>query len=722
MVLGKRQGTQRDHDQVRRSTCANCPAGCGVKVFLKQGRIVDIVGDEEHPANKGSFCPKGLLAYLHQRGTDRIMRPLMRPDRREAFQRVSWAEAIDFTARRLREAEREKGRQGCYVHTMASSPFGHQLGATLFAREYGTPSGPWRFLPRALGPGGAVAKMFGIAGSRLLANTPRDWANSQCIVVYGLDPAATDPMTIGPIIDARERAMEVVVIDSRTTVTATKGSYALRPRPGTESIAMRGILRLLLDNKWVDEEFIREATNGLDALREEVDDYPAERVAQVCGIPEVELRQVAQVIGKSRPVQVMTGGWLAPELFDDDDFRLCAALVTLRGSIGIPGGGLNLLNASPFYCEEWLDAGAMGRKAEPLTLEGILLEQRARIGALFLEGDPCARLAGGRETRAALAEVPFVAVLGAYDNATTAQADVVFPMASWLETDGLIANSNGRSLQWHHQVTAPPGECRSHLELWTDLATALGFAQRLPWHSPMRMRWNRDAAEWTLRRNPWTRAVTVDLLDPERNPPGGILWPCVDAAQIAFENSRFARGDVRGAPNVLFQRNRDFPLDTKRFPTPDGRLSLAPASQVSPKAPPPDVLVLVPGVAVDHVEQYSGMVVPRVGPTLPTLAIHPRTAARLGMGEGDIAVVGNKLGEFKGVVSVTETMAENTVGCAALPWTTSGKDGTAGLSAWALRAGTASACTAVQVRVLEAKRRIPRIVPVEFAAFGQSRR
>jgi anaerobic selenocysteine-containing dehydrogenase len=707
-VLGKRQGTQREFDRVRRSTCANCPSGCGVKVFLKSGSIVDIVGDEEHPANKGSFCPKGLLSYLHQRNPSRIVRPLLRPNRREPLKPVSWAEAIDFAARRLGETAEETGREGCYIHSTSTSPFGHRLGGTLFAREYGTPHGPWRFKPRALGPEGAVAKMFGIAGSRLLTNSPRDWSNSQCIVIYGCDPAATDPMTIGPVIDARERGMEVIVIDDRTTVTATKASYALRVRPGTESIAMRGILRLLIDNEWVDEEFVREATNGVESLRSELADFPAEQAARACGVPIAELRRVAEVIGKSRPVQVISGGWLAPERFCDEDFRLCAALVTLRGSIGIPGGGLNLLNASPFDCADWVDPGARAGQT-PLSLEGVLLERAGKIGALFFEGDPCARMPGGARSRAALSGIPMIAMLGAYENSTTAHADVVFPMASWLEADGLLESGNGRALQWHHRVAAPPGECRSPLEFWTDLAAACGFGDRLPWSGQPSGSRDRAAAEWALRRNPWTSAVTVDLLDPERNPPGGILWPCTDAAQIEFEQSRFSRGDVRGSPNVLFQRNRAFPGATSRFRTSDGRVTLAPSTRAEPDALPPDALLLVPGIPVDHVEQYSGMALGRApGRGLPTLEIHPRTAARFGLEEGDIAVVENELGSLEGVVSVSDVVSANTVGCSALPVLSA--DGASGLSAWALRAVPQGGLervsySVVSIRLADAKRR-----------------
>lgn len=713
MVLGKRQKIQRPFDEMRRSTCGNCPSGCGVKVFLSGGKLVDIVGDEEHPTNKGSFCPKGLLTYLHQANPRRIVHPLIRTRRGDPFRRASWSEAIDFVVKRLGQTQESLGRDGCHVHSSATSPFGYLLGATLFAREYGTSYGPWRYQSRALSSEGAIARMMGVAGSRLLMNSPRDWSNSKCIVVYGCDPAATDPMTIGPLIDARERGMEVIVIDTRTTVTATKASYALRVAPGTESVALRGILGLLLENGWVDAQFLREATEGADGLRAELQAFTPERVAQVCGIPAPELRRVAEVIGTSMPVQVISGGWLAPERFDDDDYRLCAALVAFRGSIGIPGGGLNLLNSSPFDCAEWLKSIDRNMGLERISLETALLSNAHEIGSLLLEGDPCARMAGGEDTRDALSKIPLIVALSAYQNSTTFHADAVFPVASWLETEGLLANGNGRALQWHHRVLSPPGDCRSALEFWTDLSSACGFADRLPWSAYPRPQWDRVGAEWALGQSEWTRAVTVDALDPERNAPGGILWPCSEQGQIAFEQSRFSRGDVRGTPNVLFQRNRAFPGFATRFPTHDGRMALFAGNADSPPAPRAGVLALIPASPVDHVDSYSGMVVGRApGPVQPTLSIHPRTAAGSGVKDGDVVMVENELGAFSGVVNVTDTVSENTIACSVLPWM-SLRLGEAPLpSAWALRAtgdgnGHPEPYARVKIRIVTTEQRAP---------------
>src|SRR5690606_6741962 len=231
----------------------------------------------------GSFCPKGLLAYKHQRNPARLVQPMIRTRRDAPLQPVSWQEAMAFAAERFEAVRAEHGADSLFVHSSTTSPLGHELGATMFARAWGTSHGPWRFHPKMLGPHGSLAHMFGVEGSRLIMNTPRDWANSQAIVVVGCDPAATDPMTIGPLVDARDRSIEVIVIDSRTTVTMQKASHALRVRPGTENIALRGILRLLFDNNWVDHAFLAEATNGTEQLRRELSDYPSDLVARACG-------------------------------------------------------------------------------------------------------------------------------------------------------------------------------------------------------------------------------------------------------------------------------------------------------------------------------------------------------------------------------------------------------------------------------------------------------
>ena len=115
MTLRKKQESIREYHSICRTTCCNCPTGCGVKVFLKDNAIVDIYGDEEHPINKGAFCPKGLLSYYHLKNTKRIVHPQIRESLNDQFRTVTWDEALAFTSKK-NSGYFGKKRQGVRLH------------------------------------------------------------------------------------------------------------------------------------------------------------------------------------------------------------------------------------------------------------------------------------------------------------------------------------------------------------------------------------------------------------------------------------------------------------------------------------------------------------------------------------------------------------------------------------------------------------------------------
>src|SRR5690606_29931113 len=155
----------------------------------------------------------------------------------QPFRVASWDEAIGRVARHLLAHRHDP----IILHADETDSFGHFQGARAFARNWGKVIGPDAFGPRAFGPEGRIARMFGLEGRRLLMNSQRDWAFSRCILLVGSDPAASDPMTLGPLVDVRDRGGSVVVIDSKTTISAIKASYHIRVAPGTEKIFLAGV-------------------------------------------------------------------------------------------------------------------------------------------------------------------------------------------------------------------------------------------------------------------------------------------------------------------------------------------------------------------------------------------------------------------------------------------------------------------------------------------------
>jgi anaerobic selenocysteine-containing dehydrogenase len=642
-------------------------------VFLENGRIVEIFGDEEHPTNKGSLCPKGMLTHFQLANPHRITSPQIRDQITDPFRSVTWDEAIAFVADKVSRQASTLGKDSLYLHGSETDPLDYLAGAAWFARLFGTSNVPERFFPRPFGPEGAVQKMFGIPASMLLTNSPRDWCHSACILVYGSDPAMSDPMTFGPLMDARDRGTTLLVIDSRKTVTASKATLSLRVKPGSEAVALKGILHLLLGREKLDEESMGEARQAIGRLKAELQSYTPETVARACWVDAADIVRMAECIARAKPVQVIAGDWHSRRSLSDEDLVLCAALVCAKASIGVPGGGVNILNASPFLRQTWPGSNGDGPESTlqstfSINLESLLLDHQEAIGTLICRGNPCARLAGGTSTKASFREIPLVVHLSTYPNETQSQAHVSFPLSSWLEHPGLVAANNGRAIQWQHKVVEPPGECRSPLEFWTALARAVNADASCPWRDDHGNVDAREAANYFLANNPLTKRMRVDELDPELRPPGGILWPCVDRADLTFEDSRLIKGNVRGK-NILFQKRENFPQADSRFPTPSGNIEF-PLSVAKPEASQSTgqnngyPLLLTTGVLVDSTEESGCFATDKKnGSSVPVIKIHPRLAKLIGVSGGELLTLENGHGTLTAPAWLSDDVDPRTVWC-----------------------------------------------------------
>ena len=672
-MFRKKQETIRSFDSMRRTTCGGCPTGCGIKAFVKDGQIVEIFGDEEHPTNKGSFCPKGMLAHFHLANANRVTEPRIRESLTRPFRIVTWQEALDFVSEKLSEIVTIYGKESIYIHGTETDPFDYLAGATWFAKHFGISNTPARFFPRSFASGGPIKKMFGIPASMLLMNSPRDWCHSRCILLYRCDLASSDPVTLGPIVDARDRGATILAIDSRKTVTASKASFSLRVKPGSESLALKGILHLLLRKGMVDEEFLEESTEGFGLLKSEMDGYPLETVARDCWVEVKDIERMADLLGRVKPVQVIAGDWNSRRFLSDEALFLCAAVVCARGSVGIPGGGVNFLSSSPFLWESWHlenDEGlkTLEGKGFSINLEDILPPHSGKVGGLICRGNPCARLAYGKRTKAAMSEIPLVVHLSSYPNETFNRAHISFPMSSWLEYSGLVAANNGRAIQWQNKVVEPPGACGSPLEFWTDLARANNIGEHFPWRDSKGAVDSRQAADFFLTNNPLTRAITAQDLDPETHPPGGLLWPCVDRSELTFEDSRLIKGNVRGR-NILFQRDQNFSLSDKRFPTPSGKINFSACFRTKELAPRPEKkdlypLMLVTGVLVDATDEFGHFVTDRrFGSNVPIIKIHPRLGRLISISSGESLTVESDKGAFTAPAWLSDDVDPRTIWC-----------------------------------------------------------
>jgi formate dehydrogenase major subunit len=97
-----------------RNTCTYCSVACGIILYskgdLRRGEKADIVhieGDADHPTNRGTLCPKGAALLGFVKSQNRLLQPKIRRPGFDRFEPISWDEALDRVARRLKD-DRDK--------------------------------------------------------------------------------------------------------------------------------------------------------------------------------------------------------------------------------------------------------------------------------------------------------------------------------------------------------------------------------------------------------------------------------------------------------------------------------------------------------------------------------------------------------------------------------------------------------------------------------------
>jgi len=336
----------------------DCPDTCSWVVTVRDGEAVGLRGNPDHPYTRGALCVK-VNRYLEQtRAADRILYPMRRvgPKGAGRFERITWDEALDEIATRLREIIDEYGGEAIWPYQGTGS-----LGF-LQGEEGGTGRRLWNALGASRHDLNICSKAGGI-GLKLVNGTPAGmdteaFALSKLILLWGTNPLTSGHHVWKFIQRARANGAYVVAIDPIRTRTADQADEHLPIRPGTDAALAFGLMHVVLAEGAEDREFLAEHTLGWEEFREEILKYPPSRVAEITGLPEESIRALGVRLAHTRP----TG---------------------IRATMGVQrhAGGGSALRA--IAC----DPGGDRRLAVP-GRRGRLLDERARADAPRHPGGP----------------------------------------------------------------------------------------------------------------------------------------------------------------------------------------------------------------------------------------------------------------------------------------------------------------------------------------------
>ena len=242
----------------------DCPDSCGLIATVEDGRVVALQGDPDHPYTRGVICRKmrGYPARLY--GPERILHPLIRVGAKGAgdFKQISWSQAWDYLSARLSQVIDTFGGESvlpyCYAGNMgmisrfAGFPLFHKIGASRLEQTIcsATAGGGWR-------------NICGEAGG-----TPPERAEeADLIVIWGMNVKVSNLHFWPYVASARKRGARLVVIDPYRNDTARSSDEHIWVRPGGDAALALGILKVMTEHEWVDQEFIDGSSSGFDELK-----------------------------------------------------------------------------------------------------------------------------------------------------------------------------------------------------------------------------------------------------------------------------------------------------------------------------------------------------------------------------------------------------------------------------------------------------------------------
>ncbi len=651
-----------------RSVCPYCGTGCGVIIEHDGERALAVRGDPTHPANFGALCTKGrTLAATMASHEGRLLKPLRRAARTVAPAAVSWDQALSEAAARFAHIIATHGPEACafYVSGQLSTEdyyVVNKLAKGLIGTNHIDTNS-------RLCMASAVSGYKASLGQDSVPGCYEDLELADVILIAGANPAFAHPVLFRRIEAARARGggPYVITVDPRRTATACASDLHIALTPGTDVALFHGIAHILMRDGRIDRAYVRAHTEGFEALRERLYDYPPNRVAALCGISVEDLERAAAVFGGARAVTSLWCQGLNQSHRGTDKNRALINLHLLTGQIGRPGAGPFSLTGQP-NAMGGREVGGMPQllpghrevsnaadREEIARLWGVpALNPRPGLTAVPLfsalaEGrvkaiwiactNPVVSLPETGLVQAALAAADYVVVQEAfYPTETTAFADLLLPAATFGERSAVVTNSE-RRLSLMGQALPPAGQSRPDWQIFRDFAWALGVAQdalggpRLPGESHAARARRLFAYEAPravfeeYRATTKGRDLDITGLSWEHLAAGGGQWPYPEGAQAGHK--RLYCDGI--------------------FATPDGRARLA-AMPHEPLAEPLSASYpwhLTTGRLRDqwHTMSRTGRVAGLFAHSPEaTLSLNPDDAARLGLADGDLVTVTGRRG------------------------------------------------------------------------------
>ncbi|WP_249597478.1 molybdopterin oxidoreductase family protein [Peribacillus frigoritolerans] len=472
-------------DGVFPSVCSlDCPDQCGLLLHKKDGKIIKVQGDPDHPVTKGNICNKvrNMTARLYD--PNRLKQPLKRigPKGEGNFVPISWEEAIDTITSKWKDLIEMHGPESILPYSFYGNMgnlsaegmdrrFFHKLGASMLERSICNAAG-------SVGYSYTMGGSFGI--------DPEETIHTKLFIMWGINAVSTNMHQVTLAQQARKNGAKVVVIDVHKNQTGKWADWFIPILPGTDSALALGLMHILYAENLVDQPFLDEYTVGAAELREHVRQYDPATVSAITGVPIDDLYELARMYGTTSPSFVRIGNGLQHHDNGGMAVRTIACLPALTGQWMEEGGGAIKGNSGylAFNIKALRRPDLLRNKAtRTINMNQIgqaLMEKENPIRSMLVYGSNPALVApnANKVQEGLMREDLFTVVHDLFLTETAMFADLVLPATSSYETEDFYNSYWHNYVQIQKPVVEKYGESKSNVELFKLLAAGMGFGEQ----------------------------------------------------------------------------------------------------------------------------------------------------------------------------------------------------------------------------------------------------
>ncbi len=457
------------------TTCPrDCPDTCGIIAEVREGRVVRLRGARDHPITRGFLCPKMYQYPRMLESSHRLKTPLLRRGR--DLVPVSFAEAYEAAARAVEKAAAKHGSRSLLLYHLS----GNQAVLNTLDRRF------FNLLGGATRNAGGLCLANAVKGQELdfgrgrLGHSPLDLARSRAILFWGRNAADTQPHLFYQAAQARKKGAYLAAVDPRASRTARQADLHVAVKPGGDWALALLLAREVLERGEADPDFLKNNPRGREGFLALVKSQSRQELLARAGVPPVVLEELASSLVARRPAAIYLGVGMTYWPWGVETVRLINALGALLGTLGQPGGGVNLSFPGWQHLDQTLTGDPRGERYlyEPnLAREMPALTDPPLKLAWVVGGNPLAQVPNSSLLRQAFAALDFVIVNELFLTDTARQADLVFPVSSFLEREDLLGS-------WGHNYLSPVNpaldtELPSDLEVFQKTARLLGLEREM---------------------------------------------------------------------------------------------------------------------------------------------------------------------------------------------------------------------------------------------------